>query len=59
MKSIDTIQYAVFLGGLSANLPRSAYEVSRSKPLRAKTYNDLIRMVAALLASENISVGFG
>ena len=51
MKSIDTIQYPVFFGGLSANLPRSAYEVSRSKPLRAKTYNDLIRMVAALASA--------
>lgn len=51
MKSIDAIEYPVLLGGLSASLPSSAYEVAKSKPFFAKTYNDLIRMVAALASA--------
>ena len=51
MKSIDAIEYPVLPGGLSAKLPRSAFEVAKSKPFFAKTFDDLVRMVAAMASA--------
>lgn len=51
MEAIGVINYPPLLGAVSGHLPKSALEVKGSKPFFAKTYIDLVRMVAALASA--------